>query len=151
MTEQTAERHKGGGHPIIEETVAPSLAQATDLFKATPPPPPRQQISFTIDEAEEAGHGDALSPDSVVHPLHRLGANDLGSALLRTANSSRLDDALQRAAHAAREELREFASSKAPDPKSSGQRSAVLLATVLVFRWPIQLVLHCYYLPRYCW
>lgn len=122
---------------------APTNARcACSTTEQTPPPPPRS-ISFGLEEDGEDDGTGAYSPepDSRARPsLERLAPNPLGHALLRTATDSKLDGALQRAAHAARAELKEFAASSAP--RDNSLCSAVMLATVLVFRWPIQIWLH---------
>ena len=124
---------------LVEEASIASSGSAPPIIvqHPTPPLPPRQArgISFSKLPAES----DGIDTDADRPSIKRMAANELGQALLRTATADRLDDALARAAQAAREELREFASSKTP--KGNGRIDSVLLATVLVFRWPIQLIL----------
>ena len=83
--------------------------------------------------------------DRDVESVRMLAApnNDLQHALLKTADSadSGIDDALHQAAQAARESLREFASSHPPERHD--RLAAFSLALVLMLRWPLALVLKC--------
>lgn len=131
--------------PCTTTSLSSSPATWGGVSTGTPPPPPRRQSwSSQAEGDEEDGTGGVHPPaiSSDPGPSVRFcgkSNNKLSHALLRTASSARLDDALERAGHAAREELREFAEST--PPRRADSCAACTLALVLFFRWPIALAL----------
>ena len=113
--------------PTDEATTVSTNASSMSLNAITPQPPPRT-LAFDLEDGVDLGGNHYESA--------RMANGALGRALMRTSSGSgRLDDALERAAKAARDELREFAESS--PPHHGDACAAFILASVLIARWPV--------------
>ena len=101
--------------------------------------PANAKRRFSAGPSEVEGLGNEERANTPEPTLRLVNSNPLQHALLRTSSISGLDDALQLASRAARDELRDFA--QATPPLRSDRWAALTLAMALILRWPIRAVL----------